>query len=79
MGAQASATTRSRLGREDKFLIGSTGIIFIALVRRAAEEHRLVKYLRNVPSWNFLFLYMLAGNVDRRWSPHLTLVVTIIT
>jgi len=24
-----------------------------------------VKYLRKVPSWNFLFLYMLAGNVDR--------------
>ena len=37
-----------------------------------------MKYLRNVPSWNFLFLYMLAGNVDRRWSPPLTLIVTII-
>jgi len=33
--------------------------------KRVAEEHRLVKYLRKVPSWNFLFLYMLAGNVDR--------------
>ena len=37
-----------------------------------------MKYLRNVPSWNFLFLYMLAGNVDRRWSPHLTIIVPII-
>ena len=40
--------------------------ILILLVRSAKEERRLGDYLRNIPAPNFLFLYMLAGNVDRK-------------
>jgi len=34
--------------------------------KSAKEERRLGDYLRKIPAPNFLFLYMLAGNVDRR-------------
>jgi hypothetical protein len=34
--------------------------------KNVKEERRLADYLRKIPAPNFLFLYMLAGNVDRR-------------
>jgi len=34
--------------------------------KNAKEEKRLADYLKTIPAPNFLFLYMLAGNVDRR-------------
>ena len=39
---------------------------FFKLFRTVKEERRLADYLREIPAPNFLFLYMLAGNVDRR-------------
>jgi len=43
--------------------------------KSAKEERRLGDYLRNIPAPNFLFLYMLAGNVDRRTMGEILLAV----
>lgn len=43
--------------------------------KSAKEERRLGDYLRNIPAPNFLFLYMLAGNVDRKTMGEILLAV----
>ena len=45
------------------------------MLRSVKAERQLADYLREIAAPNFLFLYMLAGNVDRRTMGEILIAV----